>query len=73
MKDELGGKIMTEVVTLRTKIYAYRKITYTVEINKVALNKDDDKRIVKKDGTSTLAHGHSSLGWNSLLRFISLS
>ena len=33
---------------------------HTVEVNKVALNRDDDKRIVKKDGISTLAHGHSS-------------
>ena len=46
---------------------------HTVEVNKVALNRDDDKRIVKKDGISTLARGHCSLAWNSLLGFISLS
>ena len=34
---------------------------HTVEVNKVALNRDDDKRIVKKDGTRTLARGHYSL------------
>ena len=46
---------------------------HTVEVNKVALNRDNDKRIVKKDGISTLASGHNSLCWNSLLRFTLLS
>ena len=96
MKDELGGKIMTEFVALRPKSYAYKfnckeekkfkgikkcivKVTlkfndyvncflsgtddyrsqltlrstkhevHTIKVNKVALNRDDDKRIVKKD------------------------
>ena len=31
MKDELGGKIMTEFVALRARMYAYRKIAKEVE------------------------------------------
>ena len=31
MKDELGGKIMTELVALTAKMYAYRKIDQKVE------------------------------------------
>ena len=34
---------------------------HTVEVNKVALDRDYDKRIAKKDGVSTLARGHKSL------------
>ena len=40
---------------------------HTVEVNKVALNRDDDKQISKKDGISTLARGHRSLSWSSIL------
>ena len=98
MKEELGGKIMTEFVALRPKLYSYKKLdgvedkncngikkctvkktltfedyktclfkdsteyrsqlmfrsskheVHTIKVNKVALNRDDDKRISRKDG-----------------------
>ena len=115
MKDELVGKMMTEFIALRPKLYSYKKLdreedkkckgikkcvvkktltfedykncllnpkdvyrsqlmfrstnheVHTIEVNKVALNRDDDKRISKRDGTSTLARGHWVLSWSPLL------
>ena len=120
MKDELGGKIMTEFVALRPKPYPYKKLdgsedkkckgikkcivkktltfedyktclfknskeyrfqlmfrsakheVHTIEVNKVALNRDDDKRISKKDGISTFARGHKDLSCSAILRELSL-
>ena len=34
---------------------------YTVNKNKIALNRDDDKRTVQADRITTLARGHVSL------------
>ena len=109
MKDELNGKIMTEFVALRAKLYAYKTLEnkedkkckgikkcvvkktltfddykkclnngknvyrsqmlfqnkdheiYTTNVNKTALNRDDDKRLVQEDQISTLARGHLRL------------
>ena len=120
MKDELGGKIMTEFVALRPKLYSYKKLdgsedkkckgikkcvakktltfedyktrlvsnsteyrsqlmlrsskheVHTIEVNKVALNRDGDKRISRKDGISTFARGHKDLSWSPLLGELSL-
>ena len=41
---------------------------FTLEVNKVALIKIDDKCIAKKDGISTLARGHKDLSWSPTLR-----
>ena len=38
--------------------------SFTLEVNKIALNKDDDKRIIRKDGISTFARGHKDLSWS---------
>ena len=120
MKDELGGKIMTDFVALRPKLYSYKKLdgsedkkckgikkcvvkktltfedykaclfsdsteyrsqlmfrsakheVHTIEVNKVALNRDDDKRISRKDEISTFARGHKDLSWSPLLGVLSL-
>ena len=110
MEDEPGGKIVTEFVALRAKMYAYRKIDkeveekrckgtkkcvvaesltfedyktclfdgktvyreqmlfenkehkmYTVNKQKIALNRDDDKRVVQADGITTLARVYVAL------------
>ena len=45
---------------------------HTVKVNKVALNRDNDKRIVKKDGIGTFAGGHKSLCWTLRLGEVSL-
>ena len=120
MKDELGGKIMTEFVALRPKLYSYKKLdgsedkkckgikkyfvkktltfedyktclfndsteyrsqlmfrsskheVHTIEVNKAALNRDNDKRISRKDGISTFVRGHKDLSWSPLLGALSL-
>ena len=45
---------------------------HTIEVNKVALNRDDDKRISRKDEISTFVRGHKDLHWSPLLGELSL-
>ena len=42
-------------------------MVHTIEVKKIALNRDDDKWIAKRDGISTLARGHNSLSWSPIL------
>ena len=45
---------------------------HTIEVNKVTLNRDDDKPISRKDGISTFVRGHKNLSWSPLLGVRSL-
>ena len=45
---------------------------FMLEVNKVALSRDNDKRISKKDGISTLARGYRALSWSPILGELSL-
>ena len=120
MKGELGGKIMTDFMALRPKLYSYKVLdgsedkkckgikkcivkktltfedykiclfndsaeyrsqlmfrsskheVHTIEVNKVVLNRDDDKKISRKDGISTFARGRKDLSWSPLLGELSL-
>ena len=40
---------------------------HTIEVNKVALNRDDAKRTPMKDGISTFVRGHKDLSWSPIL------
>ena len=45
---------------------------HTIKVNKVALTRDDDKRISRKDWISTFARGHKDLSWSPLFGELSL-
>ena len=62
----------TNVYRLQLMFISIKHEVHIVEVNKVALNRNDDKQISKKDGISTLAHGHKSLSWSPILGEISL-
>ena len=40
---------------------------HTIEVNKAALNREDEKMIFRTKGISTFARGHKDLSWSHLL------
>ena len=62
----------TDVYRSQLMFRSSKHEVHTIEVNKVALNRDDDKRISKKDGISTLARRHKSLSWSPILGEASL-
>ena len=57
----------TDVYRSQLMFRSTKHEVHTIEVNKVALNRDDDKQISKRDGISTLARGHKSLSWSPIL------
>ena len=55
-----------DVYRLQVMFRLTKHEVHTIEVNKIALNRDDDKQISKKDGISILAHGHKSLSWSPI-------
>ena len=47
---------------VQIKIHIYKVLyeVYTVNKCKIALNRDDDKRLVQEDGITTLARGYAA-------------
>ena len=66
-RDPLGDPDPHGVYRSQLMFRLIRHENFTLEVNKVALNKNDDKRIAKKDGISTLARGHKDLSWSPTL------
>ena len=62
----------TDVYRLQFMFRLTKDEVHTIEVNKVTLNRDDDKQISKRDGLSTLAPGHKSLLWSPILGELSL-
>ena len=62
----------TDVYRLQLMFRSSKHEVHTIEVNKVSLDRDDDKQISKKDRISTLVHRHKSLSWSPLLGEIDL-
>ena len=61
LKDEIGGKSWHDGETIywEQMLFDNKKYeVYTVNKHKIALNRDNDKRLVQADGITTLARGY---------------
>ena len=59
---------LTDVFRSQLMFISTKHEVHTIEVNKVTLNRDDDKRISKRDWISTFARGHKSFSWCHILR-----
>ena len=57
----------TDVYRSQLMFRSTKHEVHTIKVNKVTLNRDDDKRIFKRDRISTLARGHKSLSGSPIL------
>ena len=57
----------TDVYRLQLMFRSSKHEVHMIEVNKIALNRDDDKQISKKNGISTLACSHKSLSGSPIL------
>ena len=55
--DEKGENVYRTQILFQNKKHEI----YTCEVNKIALNRDDEKRIIQPDGISTLARGYFTI------------
>ena len=70
LEDKKCKGIPTDVYRSQLMFGSTKHEVHTIEVNKVALNGDDDKWISKRDGISTLARGHKFyLGALYLVRY----
>ena len=67
--DDYKNCLFNSHMTYRSQLMfrSSKHEVHTIEVNKVTLNRDDDKRISKRNGISTLARGHKSLSWNPII------
>ena len=54
----ISGK---DVNRIQMMIRSYKHEINTINVNKIALNRCDDKRMIMEDGISTLSRGHYQL------------